>query len=536
MQTEAGPCLAFLPAMTSLSADTVLRGLNNKGDQGRINDLTKEHQGVWQQLANLGASGPAFLEYGKAVAQLSNMNKLAAAEGSAAGELLGDGERADLLEQLNHTGNAGVEAFRELADQDTLCGCPTTGTGAAQDGTATAQATTPGATPQTNDGECTKEQAQADAQATTGTATSDGQKVEAKTADKKEATATDKKQATATTGGASTEECNPNHNPEGVYKQGATLADVANGKVLSQGEKGQGVTDAQTMLKQIKGQDGKAKYDLGNSGEKCDGIDGYLGPKTAAALEQFKKDYGLKSDGKGTLDAATLAKLKEVSGGLPAGSTNAGETATAGSKRTAKSGKGEVASTGDQTAATTSSAEGNGSATRSDAEKAALGGAAGAVVAGNRISTPQVTSGTPKFIKSSSKSVVVAGNGATGNTIHVPSTGQVVAGKLLKGAGLAGAAYGAVQDAKGLGEAAAKDTIRGDGKHTELIKEGSRDVGHWAGAALGAKGAAAVVTPFALATGPAAPFIIGAAGIGGGIAGYFAGDWAGSKAGDALSR
>lgn len=311
--------------MPSIEADTVLRGIGSNRDQQRINELVKDHQSVWRSLANEGASGPAFLEYGSAVAKLGGLNKLAASEVSAEGTALSPGERHDLLAQANTAGDLGVAAFRELESGDTLCRCGEPGAAEATPAEATGAETTPAeteaVTASADDCE-TGDSATADAKSkSTETATA---AAPVKTEDKPTAAepAATTQGSSAATGDAA--ECKTERNPEGTYKSGASLAEVEqSGKVLSQGDKGAGVTEAQTLLGQLKGTDGKAKYDLGRSGEKCDGIDGYLGPKTAAAVEQFKKDHGLKSDGKGTIDAETAAALRQAAGGGATGASGA---------------------------------------------------------------------------------------------------------------------------------------------------------------------------------------------------------------------
>jgi peptidoglycan hydrolase-like protein with peptidoglycan-binding domain len=95
------------------------------------------------------------------------------------------------------------------------------------------------------------------------------------------------------------------------YRDGASLDEVASsGKVLALGDRGEGVSEAQTLLRGIKNADGTPKYDLGAYGANGDGVDGKLGPKTAAALEQFKRDQGI--EGSGTLDASTLTRLRSA--------------------------------------------------------------------------------------------------------------------------------------------------------------------------------------------------------------------------------
>ncbi|MBK6687094.1 MAG: peptidoglycan-binding protein [Deltaproteobacteria bacterium] len=438
--------------MASIEADTALRGLNGRN---RVQDFAQQHEGVWAKLILNGASGANVDAYGSAIRELQGLNETARLEKSAAGANLSPGETLDLKANIARVEDLGTRALREqINDGDLVCRAPTS-----TEGTGTSAAP---ATP----------------------------------------AATDPKASASS----------------GAYRPtDATLAQVGKGEaVLKEGDRGPAVAEAQSLLRQITGAGGKPKYDLGGYGDKGDGVDGLLGPKTKAAIEQFKKDQGLKSDGSGTLDKDTLARMQAVAGASsldeayrPAATGSRGQRNAAATERRSEESGTERAST-------------------SVGDGVATGAAVGARAAGKVI-------GSVKEVKGPKNQLVVHGsNPNAGRTFEVPTRGQEVAAKGLRAAGVVGMAYGAAQDAKALGEAAGADSIRGDGKNTELIKEGSKVAGHWAGAAVGAKGAAAVVAPFALATGPAAPFVIGAAGVVGGVAGYFGGDWLGGKIGQAF--
>lgn len=250
--------------MRSIEVDTVLNNLGNN----RVQDYARQEQGLWQKLAKAGVSGSTMDAYGSAIRELQGLNETARLDRSAAGTSLSPGETLDLKAQLSRVNDLGTKAMREyLGGGDQVCRAPNNG-----------ETTTPKAAP-------------APAEAAGAPA------------GKAEATVKDNK-AAATAG------------PTGTYRDTTTTLDqVGKGQgVLKEGDKGAGVTEAQGLLRQITGQGGKPKYDLGTSGAKQDGVDGFLGPKTKGAIEQFKKDQGLKSDGTGTLDQATLERMRAVAG------------------------------------------------------------------------------------------------------------------------------------------------------------------------------------------------------------------------------
>lgn len=452
--------------MSSIEVDTVLRGLNNSN---RVQDYARQHEGVWAKLLLGGASGGNVEAYGKAIRELQGLNETARLDRSAAGQSLSPGETMDLQASIAKVEDLGTRALRDqMSGGDLVCRAPS--------GEATR---TDGATPAA--------QTERDSTRSTG----------------------DKK-----TSGSS------EPNTSGTYRSTpTTLAQVAKGEgVLRDGDQGAAVGEAQSLLRQITTTGGKPKYDLGAYGDKGDGVDGKLGPKTKAAIEQFKKDQGLKSDGSGTIDKDTLARMQAVAG---ASSLDQAYAPTGRSGANGKPGAGQASNQGEAVARTE----------RSTAADATAGAAVGLRAAGREVGSVREVKAGPR------NALVVPGSNANaGRTFEVPTRGQEIVGRGMRAAGVVGMAYGAVQDAKSLGEAAGADTVRGDGKHTEVIKEGAKVAGHWAGAAVGAKAAVAVTTPFALAAGPAAPIVIGAAGVIGGIGGYFLGDWAGAKAGNALSQ
>ena len=285
--------------MPSIEVDSVLRGLNSSN---RVQDYAQQEQGVWQRLTRGGMSGANMDAYATAIKELQGLNETARLDKSAAGSALSPGETSDLRDNIARVNDLGTKAMREyLGGGDSL----TTGKEAPK-AVATAKATPPEAA------------AGAPTTGRSSTTTTDT-RVDAKAAD-----------APASTGATTS------------YRQSNTTLDqVAKGEgVLKEGDKGPGVGEAQTLLRQIKGQDGKPKYDLGNSGANKDGVDNFLGPQSKAAIEQFKKDQGLKSDGTGTLDKEALERMRAVAGTStldeayrPSGSTSASKPTAAGECR-----------------------------------------------------------------------------------------------------------------------------------------------------------------------------------------------------------
>jgi hypothetical protein len=293
--------------MPSIEVDSVLRGLNSNN---RVQDYARQEQGVWQKLTRAGLSGANMDAYGAAIKELQGLNETARLDKSAAGASLSPGETLDLKDNIARVNDLGTKAMREyLGGGDSL----TTGGDGAK-GDAAAKATPPAAAagaPSTGRTTTTTPDTRGDTKA------ADAKAGDAKAADAKP----------ASTGGTGTS-----------YRQNNTTLDqVAKGEgVLKEGDKGPGVGEAQALLRQITGKDGKPKYDLGTSGENKDGVDNLLGPKSKASIEQFKKDQGLKSDGTGSVDKETLERMRAVAGAStldeaykPSGSTTPGKPAAA---------------------------------------------------------------------------------------------------------------------------------------------------------------------------------------------------------------
>ncbi|MBK6687095.1 MAG: hypothetical protein IPG45_21685 [Deltaproteobacteria bacterium] len=256
--------------MPSIEVDSVLRGLNSNN---RVQDYARQEQGVWQKLTRAGLSGANMDAYGAAIKELQGLNETARLDKSAAGASLSPGETLDLKDNIARVNDLGTKAMREyLGGGDSL----TTGGDGAK-GDAPAKATPPAAAagaPSTGRTTTTTPDTRGDTKA------ADAKAGDAKAADAKP----------ASTGGTGTS-----------YRQNNTTLDqVAKGEgVLKEGDKGPGVGEAQALLRQITGKDGKPKYDLGTSGENKDGVDNLLGPKSKASIEQFKKDQGQRATAPG---------------------------------------------------------------------------------------------------------------------------------------------------------------------------------------------------------------------------------------------
>ena len=106
------------------------------------------------------------------------------------------------------------------------------------------------------------------------------------------------------------------------------------------------------------------------------------------------------------------------------------------------------------------------------------------------------------------------------------------AAKALKYGGRALVAVGATMDAIDVANAVDRDAVRGDGKHTETIKTGSKVAGGWLGAIGGAAVTGAVAGSVVPGLGNVAGFLIGA---GGGALGYFLGSSTGAAVGEAIA-